>query len=311
MPRALITGISGQDGSYLTELLLGKGYEIHGIVRPATIENPKTELPFLQPVLDRIQLQSAELGSLSGSLRIVGQVRPDECYHLAAESYVGTGFDDLAEMMHANLFTTHNLLEAVLQKAPECRFYYAGTSEMFGDAPYAPQDEKTPFHLARYYRRHYGLPVCCGILYNHESPRRGPQFVTRKVTSFVAGLKNGRQGKLRLGNLKARRDWGHARDYVRAMWLMLQRDRSDDYVIATGISHSVEELLEAAFSIVGQDYRAYAIQDPVFFREKEKVELVGRAAKAREKLGWEPGISFAEMVREMVEEDIRIQTQRT
>jgi GDPmannose 4,6-dehydratase len=319
MPKALITGISGQDGSYLTELLLEKGYEIHGIVRPATLENPKAELPFLLPVLDRIQLEAVELGSLSSSLRMVKLIQPDECYHLAAESYVGVGFDDLPEMMHANLFTTHNLLEAILQNAPDCRFYYAGTSEMFGNAPHAPQDEKTPFnprssyglsklagfHLSRYYRHHHRLPISCGILYNHESPRRGPQFVTRKITSFVAGLKNGRQGKLRLGNLAARRDWGHARDYVRAMWLMLQQDRGDDYVIATGITHSVKDLLETAFSSAGLDYREYVVQDPLFLREKEAVDLVGKAAKARENLGWEPSFSFGEMIREMAEADIK------
>ncbi|MFH0789560.1 MAG: GDP-mannose 4,6-dehydratase [Pseudomonadota bacterium] len=321
MPKALITGISGQDGYYLAELLLEKGYEVHGIVRPPALENPEMELTLLQPLLDRLHLHTVELGSLSGSLRLLKSLAPDECYHLAAESYVSPGFDDLIEMMHSNLYTTHTLLEALHQSVPECRLYFAGSSEMFGNAPYAPQDEKTPFnprssyglsklsgyHLACYYRLQYGLHISSGILFNHESPRRGRQFVTRKVSSFVAGIKPGGRGKLHLGNLEARRDWGHARDYVLAMWLMLQQDNPDDYIIATGITHSIKDLLETAFSCVGKNYQDYLEVDPVYFREKESVDLVGNSSKAKEKLGWQPRIDFKEMIREMVEADTQLE----
>jgi GDPmannose 4,6-dehydratase len=321
MPKALITGISGQDGSYLTELLLEKGYEVHGIVRPRALESPELGLTFLQPHLNRIHLHAVELGSLSGTLRLISQIGPDECYHLAAESYVSLGFDDLTEMMHSNLYTTHSILEALRQSAPQCRFYFAGTSEMFGNAPYAPQDETTPFnprssyglskltgyHLACYYRFHYGLHISNGLLYNHESPRRGGQFVTRKVSSFVASLKFNGRGKLHLGNLEARRDWGHARDYVLAMWLMVQQDQPGDYVIATGQTHSIKDLLEVAFSCLGKKYQDYLEMDPVYYREKETVDLVGNFSKAKEKLGWQPRIAFKEMIREMVEADIKLE----
>lgn len=318
MPKALITGISGQDGSYLTELLLKQGYEVHGIVRPAALENPEMHLTRLLPLLDRIQLQAAELNSLAGTLGVLARVQPQECYHLAAASYVTPGFDDLRDIVNANLYTTHNLLEALQRSAPRCRLYLAASSEMFGDADRVPQNEGTPFHprsayglsklaafhLGAYYRRHRGLYVSSGILYNHESPRRGPQFVTRKVTSFVAGLKKGRRTKLHLGNLEARRDWGHARDYVEAMWLMLRQTNPDDYVIATGIPHSVRDLLRVAFETVGEDYADYVVVDPVFYREKEPVDLIGDAAKAREVLGWAPRTSFEDMIREMVEADL-------
>ena len=318
MTKALITGISGQDGSYLTELLLEKGYEVSGIVRPAALENPEMHLTRLLPLLGRIRLQAVELNSLAGTLKVLQVLQPEECYHLASESYVTSGFDDLREIINVNLYTTHNLLEALRQSGPRCRLYFAASSEMFGDAEESPQTERTPFHprsayglsklagfhLCRYYRRHYHLPISNGILFNHESPRRGPQFVTRKVTSFVAGLKKGRRGKLHLGNLEARRDWGHARDYVEAMWRMLQQDVPDDYVIATGVAHSVRDLLKVAFNCLGEDYRDHVEEDPVFFREKELVDLIGDARKARRILGWEPRISFEAMVREMVEADL-------
>ncbi len=319
MPKALITGISGQDGSYLTELLLDKGYAVHGIVRPATLENPEMRLAHLQAHLGRIQLHAVELNSLTSTLRVLREIQPQECYHLASESYVSPGFDNLREMMHANLYTTHNLLEGLRQINNDCRIYFAASSEMFGDAPHSPQDEETPFHphsayglsklagfhLGRFYRRHHGLHLSSGILYNHESPRRGPQFVTRKVSSFVAGLKKGRSGKLHMGNLEACRDWGHARDYTQAMWRMVQQDRPDDYVIATGVPHTVRDLLSAAFACIGKDYQDYVQVDSVFFREKEPVDLIGNAQKAHRLLAWQPRISFEEMIREMVEADLK------
>ncbi len=318
MPKALITGIAGQDGSYLAELLLEKGYEVHGIERPAALENPEMHLTRLLPYLSRIHLHPVELNSLSGTMKTLQNLQPEECFHLASESYVTHGFDDLREIINANLYTTHNLLEALRQAGSAARLYFAASSEMFGDAEQSPQNEQTPFHprsayglsklagfhLCGYYRRHYGMPISSGILYNHESPRRGPQFVTRKITSFVAGLKKGRQGKLHLGNLEARRDWGHARDYVEAMWLMVRQEIPDDYVIATGRPHSVRDLLRVAFETIGEDYREHVQVDPVFFREKEPVDLIGDAGKARRVLGWEPRLSFEEMIREMVEADL-------
>jgi GDPmannose 4,6-dehydratase len=317
MPKALITGIAGQDGSYLTELLLAQGYEVHGIERTAALENPETHLTRLLPHLARIHLHPVELNSLAGTLKLLQNLQPEECYHLASESYVTHGFDDLREITNANLYTTHNLLEALRLTEPGGRLYFAASSEMFGDADSSPQNEQTPFHprsayglsklagfhLCDYYRRHYGMHISSGILYNHESPRRGPQFVTRKITSFVAGLKKGRQGKLHLGNLEARRDWGHARDYVEAMWRMLRQEVPDDYIIATGRPHSVRDLLQVAFDAIGEDYRPHIRIDPVFFREKETVDLIGDAGKARRVLGWEPRTSFEEMIREMVEAD--------
>src|ERR671924_618098 len=251
--RALITGITGQDGSYLAELLLAKGYEVHGIVRRVAMEDPERRLWRLLPFKDRLELHAASLESFASIHRVVARVRPHECYHLAAQSFVAYSFEDEFSTLNANINGTHYVLSAIKDCASACRFYFAGSSEMFGKVAESPQNERTPFHprsaygiskvagfdLTRNYREAYGIKASSGILYNHESPRRGFEFVTRKITSHAARIKVGLAKEVRLGNLDARRDWGHARDYVRAMWLMLQQEEPEDFVIATGERHSV------------------------------------------------------------------------
>src|SRR5579875_3748990 len=256
--RALITGITGQDGSYLAELLVSKGYEVHGIVRRVALEDPDHRLARLAAVRDQVKFHAASLESYASIYQAVGAAAPDECYHLAAQSFVSYSFDDEFSTLNANINGTHFLLAAVKNLAPQCRFYFAGSSEMFGKAEQVPQNERTPFHprssygiskvcgfeLTRNYREAYNLHASSGILFNHESPRRGYEFVTRKITSALARILAGKQDRLELGNLEAQRDWGHARDYVEAMWLMLQQSVPDDYVIATGEAHSVREFVE-------------------------------------------------------------------
>lgn len=318
--RALITGITGQDGSYLAEFLLEKGYEVHGIVRRVALEDPEHRLSRLTGVLDRIVLHAASLESYASLHQVVEKVRPDECYHLAAQSFVSYSFDDEFSTLNVNINGTHYLLAAIKNLAPACRFYFAGSSEMFGRAEQVPQNELTRFHprssygiskvagyeLTRNYREAYGLHASSGILFNHESPRRGFEFVTRKISSGVARIRAGRARELRLGNLEARRDWGHAREYVKAMWAMLQQPVPDDYVIATGENHSVREFAELAFSIAGMDYRDYVVSDPALHRPAEVNALLGDCSKAKAKLGWDYRISFEELVREMVESDCRL-----
>ncbi|MCL6545467.1 MAG: GDP-mannose 4,6-dehydratase [Bryobacteraceae bacterium] len=318
--RALITGITGQDGSYLAEFLLEKGYEVHGIVRRVALEDPEHRLSRLSGVLDRIVLHAASLESYASLHQVVEKVRPDECYHLAAQSFVSYSFDDEFSTLNVNINGTHYLLAAIKNLAPACRFYFAGSSEMFGRAEQVPQNELTRFHprssygiskvagyeLTRNYREAYGLHASSGILFNHESPRRGFEFVTRKISSGVARIRAGRARELRLGNLEARRDWGHAREYVKAMWMMLQQPEPDDYVIATGENHSVREFAELAFSIAGLDYRDYVVPDPALHRPAEVNALLGDCSKAKAKLGWDYRISFEELVREMVESDCRL-----
>lgn len=318
--RALITGITGQDGSYLAEFLLEKGYEVHGIVRRVALEDPEHRLSRLAAVLDRIVLHAASLESYASLHQVVEKVRPDECYHLAAQSFVSYSFDDEFSTLNININGTHYLLAAIKNLAPACRFYFAGSSEMFGRAEEVPQNERTRFHprssygiskvagyeLTRNYREAYGLHASSGILFNHESPRRGFEFVTRKISSGVARIRAGRARELRLGNLEARRDWGHAREYVKAMWTMLQQPEPDDYVIATGENHSVREFAELAFSIAGMDYRDYVVPDPALHRPAEVNALLGDCSKAKAKLGWDYRIPFEELVREMVECDCRL-----
>jgi GDPmannose 4,6-dehydratase len=315
--RALITGITGQDGSYLAELLVSKGYDVHGIVRRVALEDPEHRLTRIGAVRDRLTLHAASMESYASIHQVVGKVKPDECYHLAAQSFVSYSFDDEFSTINANINGTHYLLAAVKNIVPGCRFYFAGSSEMFGKVGEVPQRESTPFHprstygiskvagfdLTRNYREAYQLHASSGILFNHESPRRGHEFVTRRITSGVARIRAGRAKELRLGNLEAKRDWGHAREYVQAMWLMLQQPDPDDYVVATGETHSVREFAELAFKFAGMDYNHYVVIDPQLYRPAEVNLLLGDASKARENLGWTHQTSFEELVREMVETD--------
>ncbi len=315
--RALITGITGQDGSYLAELLVAKGYEVHGIVRRVALEDPEHRLARVSSVRDRIKLHAASLESYASIYQAVAAVVPHECYHLAAQSFVSYSFDDEFSTLNANINGTHFLLAAVKNAAPHCRFYFAGSSEMFGKAEEVPQTERTPFHprssygiskvcgfeLTRNYREAYNMHASSGILFNHESPRRGFEFVTRKITSGVARILAGKTKNIKLGNLDAKRDWGHAREYVQAMWLMLQQPEPDDFVVATGETHTVREFVEEAFGLANLDYREYVITDPDLFRPAEVNILLGDASKARRQLGWSHKVDFRDLVREMVEAD--------
>ncbi|MFQ5963520.1 MAG: GDP-mannose 4,6-dehydratase [Candidatus Scalinduaceae bacterium] len=317
--RALITGITGQDGSYLAELLLEKGYEVHGLVRRVALEDPTHRMTRIQHLIDSIHFHFGTLESYPSIFDIVDTVKPDECYHLAAQSFVSYSFDDQFSTMSTNINGTHYVLSAIKKRMPECKFYFAGSSEMFGKVKEVPQTEETPFHprspygiskvagfeLTRNYRESYGMFCVSGILFNHESPRRGFEFVTRKLSSHAAMIKFGMTGKIKLGNLDAKRDWGHAKDYVYAQWLMLQQDEPDDYVVATGKNHSVRDFLETAFKIAGLDYTKHYEIDERLYRPAEVNVLLGDATKAREKLGWKPTVSFESLVQEMVEEDIK------
>jgi len=318
LKRALITGITGQDGSYLAELLLEKGYAVHGIVRRVALEDPSHRLWRLQHILDRITLHSASLESYASIFNVIEKVQPDECYHLAAQSFVSYSFEDAFSTLNTNINGTLYILSTLKEKAPDCRFYFAGSSEMFGKVQETPQNEDTPFHprspygiskvagfdLTRNFRESYGLFACSGILFNHESPRRGFEFVTRKITSTVAKIKSGRETALRLGNLDAKRDWGYAKDYVLAMWLMLQQDTPDDFVIATNETHSVREFVELAFSHAGLNWEEYVIVDEKFYRPAEVQLLLGDYTKGKEKFDWEPIITFEELVKMMVDSDL-------
>ncbi|MGH9943544.1 MAG: GDP-mannose 4,6-dehydratase, partial [Pyrinomonadaceae bacterium] len=297
---ALITGITGQDGSYLAEHLLDRGYEVHGLVRRVALEDPERRFARIARLLDRLTLHPASLESYPSVFSVFGRHRFDECYHLAAQSFVAESFADGFSTMATNINGTHYVLAAIKELQPDCRFYFAGSSEMFGKVVETPQTETTRFHprspygiskvagfdLTRNYREAYDMFCASGILFNHESPRRGHEFVTRKISSTVARIKAGRADELRLGNLEARRDWGHARDYVRAMHLMLQRDEPDDYVVSTGETHTVGEFCERAFQQAGLDYREYVKIDERYLRPAEVDLLVGDSAKARRELGW-------------------------
>ena len=317
--RALITGITGQDGSYLAELLVEKGYEVYGIVRRVALEDSERRLSRIIHLLPEITLDAASLESYASLHNVVAKVKPDECYHLAAQSFVSYSFDDEFSTINTNINGTHNILSAIRHLAPDCKFYYAASSEMFGKVDSSPQNEDTRFRprsaygiskvagfdLTRNYREAHGLFTCSGILFNHESPRRGFEFVTRKITSGVARILAGETREVRLGNLDARRDRGHAREYVDAIWRILQQPQPDDFVIATGQCHSVREFAEIAFSCVGLDYREYVVVDPALYRPAEVELLMGDASKAKRLLDWAPQIGLHGLVEEMVEVDCK------
>lgn len=318
MKRALITGITGQDGSYLAELLLEKGYEVHGMVRRVALEDPAHRLWRLKHIEDKLTLHAASLESYASIFNVIEKVQPDECYHLAAQSFVSYSFEDAFSTINANINGTLFVLSAIHEKAPNCRFYFAASSEMFGKVKETPQNEETVFHprspygiskvagfdLTRNYRESYDLFACNGILFNHESERRGFEFVTRKITSTVARIKNGLEKELRLGNLEAKRDWGYAGDYVKAMWLMLQQDEPDDYVIATNETHSVKEFTQLAFDCAGLNWEDYVVVDKRFYRPTEVQLLQGDYSKGKKILNWEPTIKFEELVKLMVDYDL-------
>ncbi len=315
MKRALITGITGQDGSYLAELLLAKGYEVHGMIRRASVENAGR----IAHLANRITLHQADLLDQLSIIEALRTARPHEVYNLAAMSFVPTSWSQPVLTGEFTAIGVTRMLEAVrLLDSKGIRFYQASSSEMFGKVRETPQREATPFHprspygVAKVYGHHitvnyresYDIFACSGILFNHESPRRGLEFVTRKVSDGVARIKLGLATELRLGNLEARRDWGFAGDYVEAMWLMLQQEKPDDYVVATGQSWSVRELVQEAFSYVGLDWQKYVVQDPSLRRPAEVDLLIGDASKAARQLGWKPKVGFSELVRMMVDADL-------
>ena len=323
MKRALITGITGQDGSYLAELLLDKGYEVYGLIRRSSSFNTdRIDHLYKDPheADVRLRLVYGDLNDASSLNTILRTVKPDEIYNLGAQSHVRVSFDVPEYTAEVSGLGTVRLLEAIRETELKCKFYQASSSELFGKVVEIPQRETTPFHprspyacakaYAYYitvnYRESYGLYACNGILFNHESPRRGETFVTRKVTRAVAHIKHGLQDQLFMGNLDAKRDWGFAGDYVEGMWLMLQQDEPDDYVLATGDTRSVRELLECAFGLAGLDWKKYVQVDPRYFRPAEVDILLGDATKAKTKLGWQPKVGFEELVGMMVEADMKL-----
>ncbi len=318
MKKALITGITGQDGSYLAEYLLAQGYEVHGLVR--SNDGPEEDRSHwrIHSIRDKLFLHAGDLEDYSNLEATLQTVEPDECYHLAAETFVFNTLEDESAILKTNTQSTHHLLLGLKNHAPDCRLFFAGSSEMFGQVSEAPQNESTPFNprsiygvskvighdLVRYYRDHLGLFACTGVLYNHESPRRSTRFVTRKITSTAVKIKLGMATELRLGNLEAERDWGYAGDTVTAMHAMLNAGQPDHYVIATGTTHTIQDFLEKAFGELDLEYEKYLVIDPEFYRPKEEVPLVGDAGKIRSELQWEPKVSFEDMVREMVQSDL-------
>ena len=321
--RALITGITGQDGSYLAELLLGKGYEVHGIIRRSSSFNTERIDPIYKDRHDkgaRLFLHYGDLSDPSSLIKILGETQPEEIYNLAAQSHVRVSFDIPEFTGDVTAIGTVRLLDAMRQVAPKARFYQASSSEMYGLVQAVPQNETTPFYprspyavakvyshwITVNYRESYGLHASSGILFNHESPRRGETFVTRKITRAVARIKAGLQDKVYLGNLEAKRDWGYAPEYVEAMWRMLQQDKPDDYVVATGETHTVQEFLEVAFARAGLDPKKHVAFDKRYLRPAEVDLLIGDASKAKKKLGWEPKVKFKQLAEIMVDADIQL-----
>ena len=316
---ALITGITGQDGSYLTDFLLKKKYNIHGIVRRVALENQHHRLWRIKNNLSKITLHPASLESYASLVKIIQKVKPDELYHLAAQSYVSYSFEDEFSTLNTNINGTHYLLSAIKDFSPRTKFYFAGSSEMFGKVRETPQNELTPFHprsaygiskvagfeLTRNYREGYNLFCSSGILFNHESQKRGFEFVTRKISFAVANIKLKKQKKLILGNIDAKRYWGHAQDYVKAMWLMLQHKKADDFVISTGFQYSVKDFVKLAFEIVDLDYKKYIEINKNLIRPNEVDSLIGDYSKAKKILNWKPKISFKELVKSMVVSDLK------
>jgi GDPmannose 4,6-dehydratase len=321
MKKALITGITGQDGSYLAELLLGKDYEVHGIIRRAsTFNTERIDHLYQDPHINgvRLFLHYGDIADSTNLIKLLYRIQPDEIYHLGAQSHVRVSFDIPEYTGDVTGLGTVRILEAIRETGLKTKFYQASSSEMYGKVQEVPQRETTPFYprspygaakvysywLTVNYRESYGMFACNGILFNHESPRRGETFVTRKVTRAAARIKAGLEEKIFLGNLEAKRDWGYAKEYVEAMWLMLQQDQPDDYVVATGEAHSVRELLEEAFSYAGLDWRRHLKIDPRYYRPAEVDLLIGDASKARSKLSWESKTKFRDLVRLMVDADI-------
>ena len=317
---ALITGITGQDGSYLAEFLLKKKYKVHGIVRRVAMEDQDHRLWRINHILNKITIHAATLESYASLVKIISVVKPTELYHLGAQSFVSYSFQDEFSTLNTNINGTHYILSAIKDFSPKTKLYFAGSSEMFGKVQTIPQNEKTRFYprssygiskctgfdLVRNYREAYNLFACTGILFNHESPRRGFEFVTRKITSAVARIKSGKQKYLELGNIKAKRDWGHAKDYVEAMWKMLQQNKPDDFVIGTGKVHSVENFLKLSFKYAGLDYKKYLKINKKFYRPAEVDFLVADFSKAKKKLNWKPRIKFNQLVKEMTDSDLKI-----
>lgn len=323
--KVLITGITGQDGSYLAEFLLAKGYQVHGMVRRVALENPNYRLLRINhlPTNKNFKLHAASLENYPSICQILTKVKPDEIYHLAAQSFVSYSFEDEHSTMQTNITGTHFLLAAISQIVPKAKFYFAASSEMFGNVLEVPQTEKTPFnprspygvskvtgyHLTRYHRNHPSIKLFAvnGILFNHESKRRGMEFVTRKITHTAALIKHGLADKLVLGNPDAKRDWGYAGDYVEAMWLMMQQPEPDDYVIATGETHSVREFAEETFAIAKLNPKKYIVwNNPSDIRPSEVHLLIGNPAKAKRVLGWKPKTKFKELVKMMIESDLEL-----
>ena len=315
---ALITGITGQDGSYLAELLLKKKYKVHGLIRRVALEDESHRLWRLRHLLNKLVLHPASLESYASLVKIIQRIKPDEVYHLGAQSYVDYSFKDEFSTLNTNINGTHYILSALKEFSPKTKFYFAGSSEMFGKVRETPQNEKTPFYprsvygiskvagydLTRNYREAYNMYCCSGILFNHESPRRGFEFVTRKITHAVARIKFGIQKDLKLGNIDAKRDWGHAADYVEAMWLMLNQKKAKDYVISTGKHFTVRDFAKLAFELVDLDYRKYVKIEKKFYRPSEVESLLGNCRKARKELGWKPKYNFKQLVEDMVRADL-------